>query len=99
MGVGGSGLGAEVPVREEPRRWSEGSIKHGDYVAEVGFDSEGDLFRARVVNLERDSFDFCASSIDELHQEFARSVGLYEEICRERGPRAGEAEAALLTNN
>ena len=60
-------------------------MKHGDYVAEVSFDSEDGLFRARVVNLERDSFDFCASSVEELHQEFAPSVELYEEICRERG--------------
>ncbi len=49
-------------------------MRPGDYAAEVSFDSEDGLFRARVVNLERDSFDFCASSIDELHQEFARSV-------------------------
>ncbi len=41
-------------------------MKRGDYVAEVSFDSEDGLFRARVVNLERDSFDFCASSIGEL---------------------------------
>ncbi len=60
-------------------------MRPGDYAAEVSFDSEDGLFRARVVNLERDSFDFFASSIDELHQEFARSVELYEEICRERG--------------
>jgi predicted HicB family RNase H-like nuclease len=60
-------------------------MKHGDYVAELRFDKADGLFRARVVNLERDSLDFCASSIDELPQEFARSVELYEEICRERG--------------
>ena len=60
-------------------------MKHGDYVAELRFDKEDGLFHARVVNLERDSLDFCASSIDELHQDFARSVELYEEICRERG--------------
>ncbi len=52
-------------------------------MAELRFDKEDGLFRARVVNLERDSLDCCASSIDELHQEFARSVELYEEICRE----------------
>ena len=60
-------------------------MKHGDYVAEVSFENDVGLFRARVVNLERDSLDFCGSSIDQLHQEFARSVELYEEICRERG--------------
>ena len=41
-----------------------------------------------LVHGPRDSFDFCASSIDELHQEFARSVELYEEICRERRGRS-----------
>ncbi len=60
-------------------------MKHGDCVAELRFDKEDGLFHRYVVNPERDSLDFCASSIDELHQEFARSVELYEEICRERG--------------
>ncbi len=73
-------------------------MRPGDYAAEVSFDSEDGLFRARVVNLERDSFDFCASSIDELHQEFARSVELRRDLPRAR-PRAGEAEAALLTTH
>ena len=60
-------------------------MQHGDCVAELSFDSEDGLFHRYVVNLERDSLDCCASSIDELHQEFAWSVELYEEICRERG--------------
>ncbi len=73
-------------------------MKHGDYVAELRFDKEDGLFHAHVVNLERDSLDFCASSVDELHQEFARSVELRRDLPRAR-PRAGEAEAALLTTH
>ena len=45
-----------------------------DYVAELSFDKEDGLFHARVMNLERDSLDFCASSIDELHQESASAA-------------------------
>ena len=59
-------------------------MKHGDYVAELRFDKEDALFRARVVNLERDSLDFCASkapSGSDLRDQFLEAA-----MDAERGP-------------
>jgi predicted HicB family RNase H-like nuclease len=60
-------------------------MHHSDYVAELIYDETTGLFRGHVINLEHNGLDFCGSCVGELRAEFARSVGIYEESCREAG--------------
>ncbi|MHC4714789.1 MAG: hypothetical protein ACYTAN_16215 [Planctomycetota bacterium] len=60
-------------------------VHHGDYVAELVYEAVTGLFRGHVINLERGVLDFWGNSLKELRAEFARSVGVYEERCRDAG--------------
>lgn len=60
-------------------------MQHGAYAAEIEFEEEENSFHGRVINLARDGFDFWGRDVDELRAEFALSVTVYEEVCRERG--------------
>lgn len=60
------------------------TLQHRDYIANVDFDPEIDLFHGRIVNI-RDVITFYGSSIEELKQEFAASLQVYLDVCREKG--------------
>ncbi|MBF0137812.1 MAG: type II toxin-antitoxin system HicB family antitoxin [Magnetococcus sp. DMHC-1] len=56
----------------------------GDYVAKVDFDEEINRFHGRVVNL-RSVINFYGSSVEELGNEFEKSIQVYLDLCQERG--------------
>jgi predicted HicB family RNase H-like nuclease len=79
-------------------------MHHCDYVAEIVYEESTGLFQGRVINVEGESLDFLGNSVDEFRAEFARSVGIYEEGCRDAGreperprPVATERGRARLT--
>ena len=57
-------------------------LKHGPYIAEIT--AEGDEFHGVITNI-RDTVDFYAKDMKGLREEFASSVEVYEDYCRERG--------------
>lgn len=57
-------------------------LKHGPYLAEIT--PEDDEFHGVITNI-RDTVDFYAADLKGLRQEFATSVKVYEDFCRERG--------------
>ena len=73
------------------------TMTYGAYVAELMFDEDADHFRGRVTNLERDGLDFCGRSVDELREEFATSVQIYEESCRAAGREPETPKAVEVT--
>lgn len=59
-------------------------MKHGDYLAEIEFDPGIDLFFGCVINL-CGPVTFYGKSVEELRKEFAKSIKVYLDVCRERG--------------
>ena len=59
-------------------------LRYKEYIAEIDFDEEADLFHGQVINL-RDVITFQGRCIDELRQALADSVEDYLEFCAERG--------------
>ncbi len=59
-------------------------MKHGEYVAEIEFDPELEMFFGNVINLSG-PVTFYGRSVDELHEAFAASIEVYLDVCRERG--------------
>ena len=57
-------------------------LKHGPYIAEIT--AEDDEFHGVVTNIS-DAVDFHAKDLRGLRREFAASIEVYEDFCRERG--------------
>ena len=55
------------------------------YAAELEYQPELRAFRGVVVNLQKDALDFVGDSVESLEREFAESLRVYREGCRERG--------------
>ena len=60
------------------------AMRHRDDLARIGLDEDLGLFAGHVVNLSS-PVTFYGRSIDELQREFATSLEVYREVCRERG--------------
>ncbi len=60
------------------------TMKHGDYIARIDFDESAEAFHGRVININ-DVVNFYGASVEELEREFATSIQVYEEFCREKG--------------
>ena len=59
-------------------------LRHGSYVATLEVDEEDGVFVGRVVNAAG-PVTFEGRDLPELQREFAQSVAVYEEVCREEG--------------
>ena len=59
-------------------------LRHGDYVARITYDPESESFFGEVINT-RDVITFYGTGIEELKREFATSVEVYLDLCREKG--------------
>ena len=63
---------------------SEATLRHGDYVATVVYDAEEDMLRGNVINTSS-HIDFFADSVEGLKQEFATSIEVYLDVCKDHG--------------
>src|SRR5271166_1021252 len=59
-------------------------LEHKGYLATVELDQGEGFFHGEVVNT-RAVLAFVGNSLDELKHEFAETIAVYEEFCRERG--------------
>ena len=59
-------------------------MNYKNYVANVTFDDEAEVFHGEVINT-KDVITFQGSSVKELKKEFELSVNDYLEFCKERG--------------
>ena len=59
-------------------------MEYKDYVGQVIFDDEANIFHGEVVNT-RDVITFQGQSVEEIRQAFCESVDEYLEWCAERG--------------
>jgi predicted HicB family RNase H-like nuclease len=57
-------------------------LHHGNYLAAVWADEEDGVFVGRVINAAG-PITFEGRDLPELQREFAHSVAVYEEVCRE----------------
>ncbi len=71
------------------------TLKHGDYIATVEYDPDLDSFFGRVANI-RDVVTFYGRSVDELRREFAASIEIYLDFCRERGVEPSKPFSGVL---
>ncbi len=58
-------------------------MRHGDYIANIEYDPDIDLFCGSVINLSS-PITFYGKSTEELKCEFAKSVQTYLDVCKER---------------
>ena len=63
-------------------------LRHGDYVARVGYDPEIDKFFGEVINTA-DVITFYGASVAELHREMAASIEAHLNACRAAGVEPG----------
>jgi predicted HicB family RNase H-like nuclease len=59
-------------------------LKYKEYVGNVEFDDEANIFHGEVINI-KDVITFQGESVAELRQAFIDSVEDYLEFCKERG--------------
>lgn len=55
-----------------------------EYIAEIKYDDDAELFHGEVVNT-RDVITFQGTSVKELKKEFRNSIDDYLEFCKKRG--------------
>lgn len=60
-------------------------IEYKGYVANVEIDSEADLLRARVVNIESHILSACGRTVSELKDSLQETVDIYIDDCVEDG--------------
>ena len=63
---------------------SGATLRHGDYIATVVYDAEEDMLRGNVINTAS-HIDFFADSVEGLKQEFATSIEIYLDTCKDHG--------------
>ena len=63
-------------------------INYRGYIADVEIDSEADLLRARVVNIESHVLSACGRTVRELEQSIQETVEIYLSDCAEDGEDA-----------
>lgn len=59
-------------------------MEYKNYVGQVTFDDEADIFHGEVINT-RDVITFQGRSVEEIRQAFQESINEYLEWCKERG--------------
>lgn len=59
-------------------------MEYKNYLANVKYDAEADIFHGEVINI-RDVITFQGKSTEELHRALTDSVEDYLEFCKERG--------------
>ena len=59
-------------------------MEHDGYLAQIELDDESGLLRGEVVN-SRSVVTFYGSSLKELEREFATSIRVYLDACKEEG--------------
>ena len=59
-------------------------MKHKDYIGQVTFDEESDIFHGEVINT-RDVITFQGATVQEIKKAFIDSVEDYLDFCKERG--------------
>lgn len=71
--------------------------KHGGYQAQIEYDEELDLFRGEILGLAGGA-DFYGKNPKELRAEFRKSLGIFLEVCREKGiePRRERPSSSKL---
>ena len=65
------------------------TMRHGQYVAHIDYDSEIDSFFGEVVNTS-DTITFQGRSVPQLKKGFARSVEAHIAFCKQRGIEPGK---------
>jgi len=60
------------------------TMKWQNYVASIDYDQENRLFHGRVVNAAS-VITFYGASVEELEREFAKSMEVYLDFCKEEG--------------
>lgn len=65
------------------------TMKHGQYVARIDYDSKIDSFFGEVMNTN-DTITFYGRSVAQLKAEFARSVEAHIAFCERRGIEPGK---------
>ena len=65
------------------------TMRHGQYVARIDYDSEIDSFFGEVVNTS-DTITFYGRSVPQLKKEFAKSVEAHIAFCERRGIEPGK---------
>jgi len=73
-------------------------MKYKDYLANIVFDAEADIFHGEVVNI-RDVITFQGKSTDELKQAFKDSIEDYLEFCGELGEAPEKPFSGRFTIN
>ena len=58
-------------------------MEYKNYIGQVEFDEDADIFRGEVINT-RDVTNFQGQSVSELHQAFEESIDDYLAFCNER---------------
>jgi predicted HicB family RNase H-like nuclease len=72
------------------------ALQHKDYIATIEVDEEGGFFHGEVINT-RAVLTFQGRSLDELKHEFAETIAVYEEWCKERGKEPERPYSGSLT--
>ena len=62
------------------------TLEYKGYVAQLEIDEENNGFHGRVINIS-DVVNFKGSSMAELKREFAKSMQVYFDYCREQGDK------------
>jgi predicted HicB family RNase H-like nuclease len=71
-------------------------LRYKNYIAVIYFDEEKKIFRGSVVNTS-DAINFAGSSVDELQNEFERSIKEYLELCKEAGKTPQKPYSGIFT--
>jgi predicted HicB family RNase H-like nuclease len=60
-------------------------LKYKGYIGVVQFDDEAMIFHGDVIGLRRDVITFRGTTVDEIKEEFKRSIDGYLDWCRKLG--------------
>lgn len=60
------------------------TMQHGEFIARIEYDEDAGSFHGQVVNLP-EVVDFWGDSVQELREEFRKSVETHATVCRDRG--------------
>ena len=71
------------------------TMRHGQYVARIDYDSEIDSFFGEVVNTS-DTITFYGRSVPQLKKEFAKSVEAHIAFCERRGIEPGKPSSGRI---
>ena len=70
-------------------------LRHKGYIAEIESDEEDGLFFGQVINAPG-VITFYGRDVAELNAEFAKSVAVYEELCKKRGIEGSGPQSGRL---